>query len=91
MLTRSSIVVAVLASFALGAFAQSKAPAEPSAKEKTAVQSAFTRADANGDGKLSKEEATKLPAVAAKFEDLDKNKDGSLSSEEFAAGFMTGG
>jgi len=90
MLTRSSLVAAVLASFALGAVAQSKAPAESAAKEKTAIEGAFVRADGNSDGKLSKEEAAKLPAVAAKFEELDKNKDGFLTSDEFAKGFVTG-
>lgn len=47
----------------------------------------FQRADLNGDGKLSKEEAAKVPAIAAKFAELDKNKDGFLSLAEFAAGY----
>jgi Ca2+-binding EF-hand superfamily protein len=50
------------------------------------VEAAFARADANGDGKLSKEEAARLPAISAKFAQLDKDKDGSLSPAEFAAG-----
>ena len=43
---------------------------------------AFMRADANGDGKLSKAEAVRLPAVASKFDALDKDKDGMLSMGE---------
>jgi Ca2+-binding EF-hand superfamily protein len=54
-----------------------------------AGEAAFKRADANGDGKLSKEEAARLPAIAAKFDELDKDKDGALSMAEFMAGFET--
>ena len=69
---------------------QSKTPAaELSAKDKAAVETSFGRTDANGDGKLSKEEAVKLPAIAAKFDEFDKNKDGFLSLDEFAAGVVT--
>ena len=52
-----------------------------------AAEAAFTKADANGDGKVSKDEAAKLPAIAAKFDMLDKDKDGSLTLAEFAAGY----
>ena len=54
------------------------------------MEAAFTRADGNGDGKLSKEEAARMPAIAAKFDELDTNKDGFLNMEEFAAGFYLG-
>jgi hypothetical protein len=85
--------------FAVGALAASLAlaqgmkpkPTEPSAPpDKTAIEAAFTRADANGDGKLSREELTRMPAIADKFDAFDKNKDGFLSPEEFAAGVMAG-
>jgi len=82
----------VLAGAALTAFAQAKAPANEqpvAAKDKAVIEASFTRADANGDGKLSKEEAAKLPAIASRFNELDKNKDGILSLDEFAAGFAT--
>jgi Ca2+-binding EF-hand superfamily protein len=55
--------------------------------DRGAIEAAFTRADTNKDGKLSKEEAAKLPAIAAKFEQLDKDKDGALSLEEFGLGY----
>ena len=48
--------------------------------------SAFMRADADGDGKLTKQEAQRLPAIAAKFDAIDKDKDGALSQLEFDAG-----
>jgi Ca2+-binding EF-hand superfamily protein len=49
----------------------------------------FARIDTNSDGKVSKEEATRMPSVATRWEELDKNKDGWLSREEFVAGFRT--
>ncbi|WP_161974568.1 EF-hand domain-containing protein [Piscinibacter terrae] len=82
----------VLASAGLTAVAQTKAPAteQPvAAKDKAVIESAFAKADANGDGKLSKDEAAKLPAIGARFDELDKNKDGVLTVEEFSAGFAT--
>lgn len=46
----------------------------------------FERADADGDGALSRSEAqTGLPRVAAKFERIDKNGDGRLTREEMRA------
>ena len=88
----SSSIAALLAAVALGVSAQTKAPAADAtaAKDRAAAETAFKRADVNNDGKLSREEAAKLPAIAAKFDDLDKDKDGSLSLEELAAGFAAG-
>jgi Ca2+-binding EF-hand superfamily protein len=76
--SRSLMLVAALA---LPWAVQAQTPA-PSAAE-----SAFKRADANADGKLSKEEAARLPAIAAKFAELDVDKDGALSMSEFMAGY----
>ena len=86
------IAALTLASFAIGApglvQAQSPGPStqQPSAADKAAAD-AFKRADSNHDGKLSREEAARLPAIAAKFDELDKDKDGLLSLEEFMAGY----
>ena len=91
-----ALVAALLTSVAFAATAQTPAPtqtkapaAELTAKDKAAIETSFGRADVNGDGKLSKDEAAKLPAIAAKFDELDKNKDGFLSIDEFAAGLAT--
>ena len=72
----------------IGAQAQTAGPAvqQAAAGDKVAAD-AFKRADSNQDGKLSKEEAARLPAIAAKFDELDKDKDGSLSMDEFMAGY----
>jgi EF hand len=59
--------------------------AAPTAAGKSDAAAAFKRADANGDGKLSKEGTASLPAIAARFDDFDKDKDGFLSMDEFMA------
>jgi EF hand len=79
-----------LAAVALAAALLAAAPpaqaqtAAPAGKE--AAEAAFKRADANGDGKLSKEEAARLPEIAARFDELDKDKDGALTLVEYLAG-----
>jgi Ca2+-binding EF-hand superfamily protein len=46
----------------------------------------FKTADKNGDGSLSKEEATAgMPRLAQRFDALDQNKDGQLSPDELRA------
>ncbi|CAN5901648.1 hypothetical protein BH11VER1_BH11VER1_11680 [soil metagenome] len=59
-------------------------------KPKPNPEEMFKKKDANGDGKVSKEEFTKGAKDAAKaeatFTAKDKDKDGSLTKEEFAAG-----
>ena len=73
---------------ALGAIAQPADPPGTSATERAAIEAAFARADANGDAKLSRDEAQRLPEIAVRFDMLDKNRDGFLSLEEFAVGAM---
>lgn len=67
----------------------SAASAQKAPPQDTSPQALFARIDTNSDGKVSKEEATRMPSVATRWEELDKNKDGSLSREEFVAGFRT--
>jgi hypothetical protein len=71
----------------LTAQAQTSPQPAPPAQERMTPEGAFKRADTNGDGKLSREEAARLPAIAAKFTELDKDKDGFLSLAEFMAAF----
>lgn len=65
-------------------------PAAQADDGKALVRVAFSRADANKDGKLTPDEATVLPAVAAKFAQLDTNQDGSISEDEFTSGVRIG-
>jgi len=66
------------------ALAQMTAPAIKAPEMSAKAQEAFTRADKNADGKLSKEEAAAMPAVAEAFDKADMDKDGFLSKAEFA-------
>ncbi len=60
------------------------APSAPAANADTArYMEAFSRADKNADGKLSKEEAENLPAIAQRFDQIDVDKDGSISQAEY--------
>ena len=93
MLQRAQRIAALtLASCALAAPALTQAQAAPPMAQQQAgdkaAADAFKRADTNQDGKLSRDEAARLPAIAARFDELDKDKDGSLSMDEFMAGYM---
>lgn len=80
---RSLMLIAGLTLGAAGAaFAQSTAA--PAAAMDTEVSAAFTKADKNSDGKLSREEAAALPAVAANFDKVDSDRDGAVNLAEFS-------
>lgn len=51
-----------------------------------AISAAFDRADTDGDGHLTPQEAQRLPAIAQRFERLDTDGDGKLSRQEFLQG-----
>lgn len=48
-----------------------------------AISAAFDRADTDGDGHLSPQEAERLPAVSQRFATLDEDGDGRISRQEF--------
>jgi len=96
MSTRSMLTLSTLPLVLAGAMLSAHAQTQPSttaqpmaAKDKQIVEAAFTKADANTDGKLSKDEAAKMPAISAKFDELDKNKDGQLTLDEFTSAVST--
>ncbi len=80
-------ITALLCALLLGASVTYAAEGD---KPKPNPEEMFKKKDANGDGKLSKEEFTKGAKDAAKMEErftaLDKDKDGSVTKEEMAAG-----
>jgi Ca2+-binding EF-hand superfamily protein len=82
--TISVAIVTVAALHMNPALAQMNAPAKSAPEMSAKVQEAFARADKNGDGKLSKEEAAVMPAIAEIFDKADVDKDGFLSKAEFA-------
>jgi len=51
------------------------------AQRKQAV-ARFKRADKNGNGKLSKQEARALPGIYARFDKIDANRDGQVTPRE---------
>ncbi len=88
----NALSVAIISAAALYmpmSYAQTTAPSQPasaaSSSDTARYMEAFVRADKNGDGKLSKEEAESLPAIANRFEQIDTDKDGSISQAEYLA------
>ena len=47
------------------------------------LERAFKFMDKNGDGKVSRDEASNFRGVSKHFDEADTNKDGFLSREEF--------
>ena len=62
-----------------------KSTATTSTGKSSTASNAFTRLDANHDGKLSVAEAAADPKVQAMWKKLDANNDGTVSEAEFAA------
>jgi hypothetical protein len=81
----ATLTAALAIALPLTVLAQQAQPGQQPAAATPEV--AFMRADANGDGKLSKAEAVRLPGAASKFDALDKDKDGMLSMGEYMAAF----
>ena len=83
-------LTALLALFSIG-YADDAKPADAPATKQPDPEAIFKKLDANGDGKLSKEEflkGKKDPAKAEeRFKKLDKDGDGFLSLDEFKAAF----
>ncbi|GHC82100.1 hypothetical protein GCM10007320_25000 [Pseudorhodoferax aquiterrae] len=68
--------------------AQLQQPAPRAARDEAhqRANAAFDRADADADGRLSRQEAQRLPAVAERFDEIDSDRDRFLSRDEFHQG-----
>jgi EF hand len=86
-----ALTAAVAAMLPLAAWAQTAQPKQPGGAGQAPAAStpevAFMRADADGDGKLSKAEAARISSLGSKFDTLDKDKDGMLSMGEYMVAF----
>jgi hypothetical protein len=61
-------------------------PEKCRAEAQALVRERFKKADANGDGRISREEAQKgMPQLARDFDRIDTNKDGVVTMEELEA------
>jgi len=82
---KTSLLVLVLASAGLSAaaFAQSATGNAPT--DSTRPSAHAMRMDANGDGVITRDEASKFPRLAAGFDQIDASKDGKLSADEMKA------
>jgi len=69
------------------ALASSAAIAEDTQKPAESADT-FKSVDVDGDGKISKTEATANAAIASNFEALDGNSDGYVSKREFRRNTM---
>ena len=75
---------AVLAQPAPGAlFGDTNAAAAEQDQQIISAEHSFSRADADGDGVLTREETAQLPAVLEKFDQWDHDGDGKISRQEF--------
>jgi hypothetical protein len=89
-LASAATTLAILLTTA-NSWAQSTAPAmegtppagATSAMTAKELMAAFTKADANKDGKLTKVEAEGVPGLVAKFEAIDTDGDKFVSKAEF--------
>ena len=61
-------------------------PEKCRAEMQTRIEQRFQKADTDGNGTLSREEAQKgMPMIARRFDQIDTNKDGQLSPGEIDA------
>ena len=76
------VIAAAVATAALG----QTPPDDRKQRAAADLQKRFAAADANGDGKLTREEANgKMPRVYEHFDEIDKNKRGCVTIDDIRA------
>lgn len=85
-----ALAISAVSATAFGVHAQTGQPstAPGDTRGTDALAAAFKRADANQDGRLTREEAARIPAIADRFDTYDKDKDGLLSLDELGAALV---
>jgi Ca2+-binding EF-hand superfamily protein len=61
------------------------AAAAPEGQDGGGMAARLKKADTNGDGMISREEAKALPHLAAHFDEIDANHDGQITADELRA------
>jgi len=91
-MTRTLLLAAALAVAAHGAWANDADGTQPTndraariERMKAQFDKRFAAADANHDGKLSREEAQKMPRVAQHFDEIDTARTGFVTKEQVQA------
>jgi Ca2+-binding EF-hand superfamily protein len=83
---RQSIAAAFVLSFACAASAQQPQNAQRAEQMKARMAELFKQADANRDGRLTKQEANgKMPRLYANFDAIDTDRDGYVTPQNIAA------
>lgn len=81
-----------IAALAILVAASAPTAAQPRQPDAETVSRQFAKADKNGDGKLSLDEAKAgMPRVARRFDTLDKDKKGYVTLDELKAALEAGG
>lgn len=81
MKTTSLILALGLSALAVDALAQ----AGPAGGAGGPMMERLKKADTNGDGMISREEAKALPRINEHFDEIDTNKDGQITMDELHA------
>jgi EF hand len=85
-MTRSGFILLIaLAAGSATAFAQVPPPAPDMQDMRANLNARFTAADFNHDGKLTRDEAAKMPMVARNFDQIDKAHKGYVTLDEIQA------
>jgi Ca2+-binding EF-hand superfamily protein len=84
MYTKMAVTALIASAAVLAPFFSAHAEQEKG----TRLEAAFKKADGDGDGKLTRDEARSMRRVAKNFDAIDADKDGSVTLDEIRTGMM---